>query len=71
MIFTNLTELRNALGSCLTLGSIKNNKFPVTFTLCRGHEIPKYVITITEEENDFFIDSKGHKWVRDTNNKSK
>lgn len=44
--------------------------FPQEIIFNRGIEYPQYKITIEEVEEDFFVDSKGTKWMRVKNGKA-
>lgn len=39
-------------------------QFPLQYILEEGFEHPSYKVTVELVEKDFFVDSKGQKWVR-------
>lgn len=57
-----MIDLKNII--CKLLGSKNDTEFPLTINYSRGIEHEKYKITIEKYEEDFFIDSKGAKWVK-------
>jgi len=65
MKVNKLAELKRKIGHFLKEDAIEG--FPQSITFCRGIEYPKYKITIEEIEEDFFIDSKGTKWIKSKN----
>ena len=68
MKVTTLLELKKAIG--LIIKDTESKDFPKEITLIRGIEYPKIKITVEEIEEDFFVDSKGTKWMRVKNGKS-
>lgn len=63
MKVSKLAELKRTLGQILNESS--NGDFPKEITFSRGIEFPKYKITVEEIEEDFFVDKKGTRWVKD------
>ncbi len=62
MLLTKTVELKRVIAQLLK--DEKSGKFPQVITFSRGLEFPKFKITIEEINEDFFIDSKGNKWVK-------
>jgi hypothetical protein len=58
----SLADLKRVLVSCIR--TEEDNEFPKSITYSKGIEHPKYRITIEEIEDDFFVDSKGVKWIK-------
>lgn len=63
MKVSKLSELKKSIGQIINDNS-PNRDFPKVITFNRGIEFTKYKITIDEIEEDFFVDSKGTKWVK-------
>ena len=61
MKFNNLSEFKKSLSQLLKDTSDGTTK---KIIYNRGLEYPKYQITIEEIEEDYFVDSKGVKWVK-------
>lgn len=57
-----ISELKGWLRDCVRLRP--DDDFPLSEVFCEGNTAPAYRITIEVLEKDFFIDSKGQKWVR-------
>lgn len=57
-----LSELKKTIGQIINEANSK--EFPRELSYSRGIEYPKFKITIEEIEEDFFIDSKGVKWIK-------
>lgn len=62
MLLTKTVELKKFIAKLIN--DEKNGKFPKIITFSRGIEYSKFKITIEEIEEDFFIDSKGIKWIK-------
>lgn len=62
MLLTKTIELKKVIAQLIK--DEKSGKFPQVITFSRGLEYPKFKITIEEINEDFFIDSKGNKWVK-------
>lgn len=62
MMICKKVELKQQMAKIFNEDS--ETKFPASFTFSRGIEFPKYKITIEEIDEDFFIDSKGTKWIK-------
>lgn len=62
MLITKTIDLRKIVAQIIN--DDKNGKFPQVITFSRGIEFPKYKITIEEIDEDFFVDSKGVKWIK-------
>lgn len=62
MLFTKTQDLKKVIAQLVK--EEKTGKFPQVITFSRGLEYPKFKITIEEINEDFFIDSKGIKWVK-------
>jgi hypothetical protein len=59
---TKLLDLKRVIGQIVSEeGGIK---FPQVIMFNRGIEYTQYRITIEEIDEDFFIDSKGEKWMK-------
>ena len=65
MLITKTIELRKVVAQIIN--DDKSENFPKIITFSRGIEFPKFKITIEEIDEDFFIDSKGIKWVKAKN----
>ena len=61
MKFNNLSELKRSLSQIMKDVSDGTKK---TIIYNRGLEFPKYKLTIEEIEEDYFVDSKGEKWMK-------
>jgi hypothetical protein len=61
MLISKTIELKTLLAQLL---KDRSATFPKVITFTRGINFPKYKITIEEIEEDFFIDSKGVKWIK-------
>lgn len=61
MKFNNLSELKKSLSQIMKDTSDGTTK---TIIYNRGLDFPKYKLTIEEIEEDFFIDSRGVKWMK-------
>lgn len=59
---SKLADLKRLIGHIIN--DVSEREFPQYITFNRGIEFPKYRITIEELEEDFFIDTKGSKWVK-------
>lgn len=68
MKVSNLSELRKVIIHIMKDTTSKT--FPQEIIFNRGIEYPQYKITIEEVEEDFFVDSKGTKWMRVKNGKA-
>lgn len=62
MLLNKTVELKRAIAQIIN--DDKSEKFPQVITFSRGIEYPKFKITIEEIDEDFFVDSKGVKWVK-------
>lgn len=62
MLCTKSIELKKLIAQLVK--DEKSGKFPQVITFSRGLEFPKFKITIEEINEDFFIDSKGFKWIK-------
>lgn len=62
MKVSKLAELKRSLGNIINNSSPSD--FPKEIIFNRGIEFTKFKITIEEIEEDFFVDSKGIKWVK-------
>ena len=62
MKVNTVAELKKAIGHIIN--GADNTEFPKEITFNRGIEFDKFKITIEVLEEDFFIDSKGKKWVK-------
>jgi len=62
MKVSRIAELKKVIVKILH--EVDDRTFPKTLIYNRSIESPKYRITIDEIEEDFFIDSKGIKWVK-------
>lgn len=58
---TTLVDLKKEVGRIVNEDTAE---FPAVITYNRGFEHKTFKITIEEHEEDFFIDSKGEKWMR-------
>ncbi len=63
MLLSKTVELKRYLAQLVN--SNKPEQYPVVITFSRGIEFPKYKITIEEHNEDFFVDAKGFKWVKE------
>ena len=63
---TKMSELKRCVNEVIS--STPNNKLPVVLNYHQGMEFSKYKITIEALEEKFFIDSKGNKWQKVTEN---
>ena len=57
-----LSDLKRMIGHIIN--DTTDQKFPRVIHFNRGIEYRKYKVTIEELDEDFFIDSKGSKWVK-------
>lgn len=64
MIITKTVDLKKEIARIVNDDKKDLSDCEITFS--RGIEFPKYRITIEEINEDFFIDSKGVKWVKST-----
>lgn len=62
MKVTKLQELKKEIGDIIS--NAESMEFPVEIFYNRGIEHCQFKITIEEYEEDFFIDSKGTKWMK-------
>jgi hypothetical protein len=62
MLVSKTVELKRIIAQIIN--EDKSEKFPQSITFSRGIEYPKYKITIEEIDEDFFVDSKGIKWIK-------
>jgi hypothetical protein len=63
MKVSKISELKKAVAQIMS--DVSNKKdFPKVITFNRGIEYPKYKVTVEEIEEDFFVDSKGTKWIK-------
>jgi len=62
MLLSKTVELKRVIAQIIN--DDKSGKFPQVITFSRGIEFPKFKITIEEIDEDFFVDSKGVKWVK-------
>jgi len=62
MNISKLIDLKKVIGRLMT--SKNSEELPVVITYNRGLEFTKYRITIEEIEEDFFVDSRGTKWMK-------
>lgn len=63
MLLSKTVELKRVIAQIIN-DDDKSGKFPKVITFSRGIEYPKFKITIEEIDEDFFVDSKGVKWVK-------
>lgn len=57
-----LSDLKRMIGRIIN--DTNENDFPQVIHFNRGIEYRKFKVTIDEIDDDFFIDSKGSKWVK-------
>jgi hypothetical protein len=62
MKVSTVADLKKAIGHIIN--NSDNTGFPQEITFNRGLEHDKFKITIDQLEEDFFIDSKGKKWIK-------
>lgn len=62
MLVTKAIDLKSVISKLVK--EDKSETFPQVITFTRGLEHPKFKITIEEIDEDFFVDSKGVKWVK-------
>jgi hypothetical protein len=62
MKVNTIAELKKAIGKIINENSDKDLPKEIIFN--RGIEYSNYKITVEAIEEDFFIDSKGHKWKK-------
>lgn len=63
MKVSKLAELKRTIAQVINDPNARD--FPKVITFSRGIEFTKYKVTIEEIEEDFFVDSKGIRWVKD------
>ncbi len=66
MKLSTLGELKKAIGKLMNADA-KDDEFPMEIYYSRGIDFPSYKINIELMEQDFFVDSKGVKWKKVTN----
>ena len=59
---SKLSDLKRMIGHIIN--EVNDRDFPKVIHFNRGIEFPKYKVTIEEIDEDFFVDSKGSKWVK-------
>lgn len=69
MKINKLADLKRAIGDIIVNDSTK--EFPLVINFSRGLQHAKYKITFEEIEEDFFVDSKGIKWMKIKDEKNK
>lgn len=57
-----LSDLKRMIGQIIN--DTSEHDFPRIIHFNRGIEYQKYKVTIEEIDEDFFIDSKGSRWVK-------
>lgn len=57
-----LSDLKRTIGHIIN--DTNENDFPRVIYFNRGIEYRKFKVTIEEIDEDFFIDSKGSRWVK-------
>lgn len=62
MKVSTIAELKKVMGKIIN--DTPEKDLPKEIIFNRGIEYCKYKITIETMEEDFFIDSKGHKWQK-------
>lgn len=62
MLVNKTVELKRIMAQLIN--DEEGKQFPKVITFSRGIEYPKFKITIEEIDEDFFIDSKGVRWVK-------
>lgn len=66
MLLNKTVELKRIIAQIINEDTPE--KFPQVITFNRGIEYPKFKITVEEIDEDFFVDSKGVKWVKAKDN---
>lgn len=58
----NVADLKRMISHMISVTNVQD--FPRVIHYNRGIEYSKFKVTIEEIDEDFFIDSKGSKWVK-------
>jgi hypothetical protein len=62
---TKIAELNRQIKRLIVEDKVKD--YPVEYEFNQGMEFPNYRIIVEKVDSDFYIDSKGTKWIREQN----